>query len=54
MLAFPFMASVLMALLICIIDTKRVTELDDSLKIAFNDHIDLQNSIYIILETVNA
>jgi hypothetical protein len=53
MLAFPFGASLIEALLICIIDMEMVTELDGSLKITFNDCFDLPNSIYIVMETVS-
>jgi hypothetical protein len=54
MLAFPFGASLIQALLMCIIDMEMVMELDNSLKMTFNDFIDLTNSIYIVMETVSA
>jgi hypothetical protein len=54
MLAFPFGASFIQALLMCIIDMEMVMELDNSLKMTFNDFIDLTNSIYIVMETVSA
>jgi hypothetical protein len=54
MLAFPFGAALIQALLICIIDMEMVTGLDGSLKMIFNDFIDLPNSIYIVMKSVRA
>jgi hypothetical protein len=53
LLAFPFLAALILALFLCIIATEGVVEFDGNIRALLNGYMDLNDSVCIVLLSVS-
>jgi ABC-type spermidine/putrescine transport system permease subunit I len=53
LLVFPFGAALILSFIYFIIDAEQMMEIDENIRALLNDYIDLHNSVYIAVTSVN-